>query len=208
MNPEIRKFKRTDRDEVRRIASSTASGYPRADLQLVSDLLTGYYVRYEPEHLLVAQVDDEVVGYLSGCFNTPSCSWIKGTRVIPKAIARAIFRGEVGWKEVRYLWSFLYVTMHGGLRNKPPKGYPAHFHINIAEGWRGKGIGSQLVEYFLGLLKESGIRGVHVRVRQSDRRAILFFKSFGFTRKNGYPIVVDGDNGFRTSRSIIYTKEL
>lgn len=208
MNPEIRKFKDTDRDAIRKIATSTVTGYPRSDLQLVADLLTNYYINYEPEHLLVAEAEGRVVGYLSGCFDGSYCRWIKSTRVIPKAIVKALVRGEVGWKEVRYLGSFIYVTMHGGLRNTPPTGYPAHFHINIAEGSRGKGLGTRLADEFLSMLKDSGVSGVHVRVRQNDRRASKFFRSLGFARENGYPILVAEEDKFRTSRSIIYTKKL
>lgn len=208
MNPEIRQFKDQDRDEVRQIATSTASGYPRTDLRLVADLLTDYYVTYEPEHLLVAGVEGSVVGYLSGCFNTSRCRWIKGTRVIPKAIVRALIRGEVGWAEVRYLGSFLYVSAHGGLRNAPPSGHPAHFHLNIAEGWRGKGLGTKLAEKFLDMITQNGINGVHVRVRKNDKRASRFFRSLGFSRENGYPILVAEQGKFRTSRSIIYTKKI
>lgn len=208
MNPEIRKFKDTDRDEIRKIATSTVTGYPRSDLQLVTDLLTNYYVNYEPNHLLVVEAEDRVVGYLSGCFNGSYCRWIKATRVIPKAIVKALVRGEVGWKELRYLGSFIYVTMHGGLRNAPPSSYPAHFHINIEEDWRGEGLGTKLANEFLSMLKESGVKGVHVRVRQNDRRASNFFRSLGFTREYGYPILVAEEDNFRTSRSIIYTKKI
>lgn len=208
MNPEIRKFKDTDRDEVRRIAISTASGYPRSDLQLVADLITDYYVSYEPEHLLVAEAEGGVVGYLSGCFNSARCRWVKGTRVIPRAIVKALARGEVGWRELRYLGSFIYVAAHGGWRSSPPEGYPAHFHINIAEKWRGEGIGTELAEEFLNTLRNNGIGGVHVRVRRNARRASQFFRSLGFKRENGYPVLVAGEGEFRTSRSIIYVKKL
>lgn len=204
----IRKFKSTDREQVRTIATSTATGYPRSDLQLVADLLTEYYVTYEPEHMLIAEVEGEVIGYLSGCFNSARCRWIKGTRVIPKATIKALFRSEVGWSEVRYLGSFVYVTAHGGLRSSPPSGYPAHFHVNIAEGWRGQGMGTELVKKFLSMLRNNGVTGVHVRVRRNARRASRFFRSLGFTRENGYPVLVAEENKFRTSRSIIYTKKI
>jgi len=204
----IRKFKSTDRERVRDIATSTVTGYPRSDLQLVADLLTEYYVTYEPEHTLIAEVDDEVVGYLSGCINSPRCRWIKGTRVIPKAIIKALVRGEVGWSEVRYLGSFIYVAAHGGLRSSPPAGYPAHFHVNVRENYRGLGLGTTLVERFFKVLRENGIPGVHVRLRRGDIKAVEFFKSFGFTRSAGYPIAVSGENGMGVSWSVIYVKKL
>jgi len=204
----IRKVKSTDRERVRKIAASTVTGYPRSDLQLVADLLTEYYVTYEPEHTLVAEKGEKVIGYLSGCFNSRRCRWIKGTRVIPKAIVKALFRREIGWGEVRYLGSFLYVAAHGGMRSSPPSGYPAHFHVNIAKGWRGEGIGTELVKKFLEMLRNDRVAGVHVRVRRNARRASEFFRSLGFTRENGYPVLVAEGDKFRTSRSIIYTKEI
>lgn len=208
VKPEIREFEDTDRDQIRKIATSTARGYPRTDLQLVADLLTAYYMTYEPEHLLVAQAEDGVVGYLSGCFNSSRCRWIKATRVIPRAILNALIRGEVGWAELKYLGSYIYVGTHGGMRNAPPPGYPAHFHINIKEGWRGQGLGTELAGKFLEILRKSGIRGVHVRVRRNDRRASRFFQSLGFSRENGYPILVAEGGTYRTSRSIIYKKKI
>ncbi len=208
MKKVIRKFKSEDREQVREIATSTVTGYPRSDLQLVADLLTEYYVRYEPEHLLVAETSAGVVGYLSGCFDSTRCRWVKGARVIPRAIVRALFRGEVGWREVRYLGSFLYVAAHGGLRSSPPSGYPAHFHVNISEGARGQGLGTELAEKFFALLRDEGVSGVHVRVRKNARRASSFFQSLGFERENGYPVILAEKNQFRTSRSIIYTKKI
>lgn len=208
MKSEIWKYEDTDKDEVRKIAISTATGYPRTDLQLVGDLLTDFYITYEPEHLLVAERKGRVIGYLSGCFDSARCRWVKTFRVIPKAIFKAFFRGEIGWREVRYMSSLAYVAMHGGTRNNPPDGYPAHFHINVAEGARGLGIGSKLVEKFLTMLKEADVSGVHVRVRQNDKRASDFFKKFGFSREYGYPTLLADGKEFRTSRSIIYTKDL
>ncbi len=204
----IRKFDSSDKERVREIAKSTATGYPRSDLQLVADLLTEYYVNYESEHMLVAEKEDKVVGYLSGCFDSARCRWIKSTRVIPKAIIKALIRGEVGRKELRYLGSFIYVAAKGGLRSSPPSGYPAHFHVNIAESARGQGLGTELAEKFFALLRNDGVPGVHVRVRRNARRASRFFQSLGFTRENGYPVLVAEGDKFRTSRSIIYTKEI
>lgn len=208
MEPVIRRFESSDREQVREIAKSTVTGYPRSDPELVADLLTEYYVKYEPEHLLVAETETGVVGYLSGCFNSARCRWVKGTKVIPRAIIRALVRGGIGWREVRYLGSFLYVAVHGGLRSSPPSGYPAHFHVNIAENARGQGLGTELAEKFFALLKDGGVPGVHVRVRRNARRASRFFRSLGFTRKNGYPVLVAEENKLRTSRSIIYTKKI
>lgn len=208
MKAEIREYQSSDKADVRRIARTTAEGYPNPDTEMVADLLTGYYVDYEPEHLLVVEKDREVVGYLAGCFNTDRCRWVKGTRIIPRTIFKALFRGEIGLRELRYLASFLYVAAHGGTRNSPPDGYPAHFHINLVQKARGEGVGTKLAKKYLRTLKEAGIGGVHVRVRQNEGRASNFFMSLGFSRQNGYPTLMFDDGEIQTSRSIIYTKDL
>lgn len=208
MNIKIRTYRDPDEKNIRDIATSTAKGFPRSNLQVVADLLTGYYLNYEPEHFLVSEVEGRVVGYLSGCFNTSRSRWIKATRVIPRAVLKALFRGEVGHPQIRYLGSFIYVTLRGGTSSSAPSGYPAHFHINVKDGWRGEGIGTKLAKRFLSTLKEAGIGGVHVRVRQDKGKAGGFFRSLGFSRDHAYPTLVAIEGEIHTSRSIIYTKEL
>ncbi|MFP4588911.1 MAG: N-acetyltransferase family protein [Candidatus Acetothermia bacterium] len=207
MKAKIRRFQNGDGEEIRNIAAATATGYPR-QTRLIGHLLTDYYLHYEPEHLLVAESQTEIVGYLCGCFDSQRCRRIKATKVIPAAVVSGVFRGDVGWKEIRYFCSFLYLSIRGVSRNSPPRRYPAHFHINLRRGWRGKGIGTRLARTFFSMLEEAGIRGVHVRVRQDDMKANQFFRSLGFSRENGYPILVHGKGKLRTSRSAIFTKNL
>ncbi len=208
LQPKIRNFKSGDRERIRNIATSTASGCYLSDRRLVADLLTDYYVKYEPEHLLVAEAGNEVAGYLLGCFDTSRCRRIKAGRVIPRAVTRSLLRGVIGVKEIKYLWLFTWLTVRGELNDSPPPGYPAHFHINLREGARGMRIGSALAGRFLAMLCDAGVKGVHVRVRRNDRRASNFFRNLGFSRKCGYATLLAGESGIRVSRTVIYTKKL
>lgn len=208
MNPRIRTYTEGDRDKLREIAISTSSGYPRSKPQLVADLLLNYYLNYEPDHFLVAESEDEIVGYLAGSFDTRSCRWIKGILVIPQVLWNAIWRGGIGFNEVRYLAYYLYSGIRGGFRASPPDGYSAHFHINVVKGWRGKGIGTELVNEFITMLSNAEKNGVHVRVRENGNQAGQFFESFGFSPTTAYPTVIVEAGDVRFSRSVMYTKRL
>ncbi|MFP3952526.1 MAG: GNAT family N-acetyltransferase [Candidatus Acetothermia bacterium] len=208
MKQNIRRYENGDRDGVRRIAVGTASGYPRSDPELIADLLSNYYVEHEPEHLLVAESNGVTTGYLFGCVQTRRCRLVKSLSVFPKAVIRGLLRRKIRWREIRYFASTAYVAVKGGLRSSPPRGYPSHFHVNVAREYRRKGIGTALVERFTEVLRENRVPGVHVRVRRNDLKAADFFKSFGFTRARAYPVVVAEEKGMRASWSVVYVKDL
>ena len=60
------------------------------------------------------------------------------------------------------------------------KEYPAHFHINIDTQLQGQGLGQQLLDRYLDLLKESHISGVHI-MTAADARTVSFYFRNGFT---------------------------
>lgn len=57
--------------------------------------------------------------------------------------------------------------------------YPAHLHINLAEGWRSKGIGKLLIDAFAEAARRAGAPGVHV-VTQRGVRNVGFYLANGF----------------------------
>ena len=208
MHVRIRKYQGTDREGIRAIAASTARGCHLSDLRLLADVLTDYYIFYEPEHILVAERESEILGYLLGCFNTMLCRRIKAGRVIPRAVLKALPRAKIGRREFKYLALSLSLSIQKKHNSNPPAEYPAHFHINVKKKARGMGIGAKLVGEFLMMLRKAGVKGVHVRVRENDRRAREFFKKFGFARQSGYPALIAEKEGIRTSRTVIYAKTL
>lgn len=40
--------------------------------------------------------------------------------------------------------------------------YPAHLHMNVEAAWRWRGVGTKLIEAFIGDLRGAGIPGVHL----------------------------------------------
>ncbi len=52
--------------------------------------------------------------------------------------------------------------------------------IAVKSSRRGRGIGRELLERFIELLREEGVRELFLEVRQSNTPAINLYKSFGF----------------------------
>ncbi len=57
--------------------------------------------------------------------------------------------------------------------------FPAHLHINVADGQRGGGIGRQLADSFFEHMRENGILTAHVRTATREPHQ-HFFESCGF----------------------------
>ena len=58
--------------------------------------------------------------------------------------------------------------------------YPAHLHINCHHESRGRGVGAQLIQHFLGHYQVEGIKGVHI-ITGSDARNRFFYRNLGFS---------------------------
>jgi GNAT superfamily N-acetyltransferase len=74
--------------------------------------------------------------------------------------------------------------------------FPAHLHINLAPGFRGRGIGARLVEVFASHAAGAGASGVHV-VTGVGNRNVRFYERCGFSPRatalwNGSTIVLLG----------------
>ena len=60
------------------------------------------------------------------------------------------------------------------------RSYPAHFHIDINEGFQGEGTGTRLMNTLLETLKNKNVRGVMLITGSGNDGAIRFYKRFGF----------------------------
>jgi len=58
--------------------------------------------------------------------------------------------------------------------------YPAHLHINLAPGFRSRGIGARLISAFAVRAAEAGALGMHV-VTAADARNVRFYARCGLT---------------------------
>jgi GNAT superfamily N-acetyltransferase len=181
----IRKFSKKDRKDVRRIASETAFwGSSRyeffEDDEILADLLTKYYTDYEPGYCFVATYKDSVVGYITGAENVSVMNRIFYFRIIPKLLLKSINRGLFFKKNTSKFLFHCLISLFNGEFSTPDfsSKYPATLHINIDRNFQNLGIGRELINKYLDLLKVERVRGVYFGT--TSEGAKIFFTKVGF----------------------------
>jgi len=207
----IRNYQASDRSAVREIACDTAdAGGPVErffhDRRIIADVLTRYYTDYEPGSLWVAECDGGVVGYLMGCLDTHRQQRVTRRRILPRVIVGAIARGVLLHAEAwRLLAAFAGTVILGGFPHAVDLiAYPAHFHINIREGFRGRGLGPQLVEAFRQQAGCAGVRGIHVVARGDNAGGRRFFEKMRFKLLGEKPLILPAGARFRRTSTVVY----
>jgi len=187
MDAFVRSYEHRDREAVRYICCET--GFMGEPMEVVfegrevfADLWSRYYTDYEPEHCWVAQVEGRVVGYMLGAINTRTQERVTSEKILP-AILRKIF--TTGCLRHAVTRKYFRLAARGFLRGefKTPdisKGYPAHLHTNILDGYRGIGLGKKLMRSWLDHLGSHGVSNVHLVTTTYNKQAVPFYKSIGF----------------------------
>lgn len=110
----------------------------------------GRYLTNDPDFAFLAlTASGKVAGYLVGAVEDPAAS--------------ARF-ADVG-----------YYAIFGELTKR----FPAHLHVNLAPEFRGRGLGRQLIDAFVGAVMQEGVKGVHV-VTSANARNVRFYNRNGF----------------------------
>jgi len=189
MDPEarIRKFETKDRAAVRQIAHDTALMGESAALffqgqEVISDAFSLYFTDYEPGSCFVAEVNGQVVGYLIGARKKICAEAVfNGQIALPlflKALKDGIF---LNIKNIIFILSCLRDLLINGIKTPDfSSKYPATFHLNIQNGFRGRDLGSGLIAAYLTYLRAEKIAGVHLAT-MSDQAA-KFFSACGFSQ--------------------------
>lgn len=184
----IRKYQAQDRQAIRKLCCDTAYfGDPCEeffpDRELLADLIMNYYTDYEPEHTWVAEYRDDIIGYLCAGISEARYNYLVTLKVLPFSFLKAFARRKI-WdirtsRLIKYnVRSFF--TKEVVLKKADCKKYSVHIHQNIKQGFRGKGIGSELVEAMLKEIKDkaSGIRFRALR----QKPGFFFFEKYGFKK--------------------------
>ncbi len=185
MNIVIRPYSRVDRSAIRHICCETGfQGNPVdplfSDRDVFADFFTRYYTDWEPESTWVAEVDHQVVGYLTCClryhYHAIAEKWIL-LCVVPK----------VGWRWATGQYNeasraFLKWCIFQGSQQTPPvPKEAAHFHFNILPEYRNEGVGIRLFKQFMKYIQEQRARRVYGQIQTfDDRRTLKVFEHFGF----------------------------
>lgn len=157
---------------VREICCRTANAGDPIDPSrwpLFAELWIGPYQRLVPAWTYVAEVEGRVVGYLTGCPDTPAFRRARRFRVTLPLLARIAAR--------RYAWNadarrFIRLALRlergaehrlgGTIRLSLGLEYPAHLHMNVDAGHRRQGIGGALIERYAAELRAAGVSGIHL----------------------------------------------
>jgi len=214
----IRDYDRArDREYIRALAVETADAGRHAQniwhfTDVVADVLTGYYIDFEPESIRVAEVDGKFAGYVLGSVKPRRHRLLSALSVIPKAVFKAIKAGALWRKDSWLLLRTLSKSLgfSASVRKQISEYYPAHLHINVHPKFRGRGVGSWLIRTFESYVRSSGLKGVHARVRGDNEQGRRFFERAGYTLlQESKPITIwYRDGRLKQTRLAIYGKRL
>ena len=127
-----------------------------------------YYLEFEPQHCLLS-VDDEkhVVGCILCAVDYDAYERDFSARFLPAAAAMSV---------KRYVDAKLGLIPYAMFRGL----YKAHFSLYVQSAWSGLGIGSDLTDAVLALLKREGVDGAVTLCEAENEDAVAFFKQKGF----------------------------
>jgi ribosomal protein S18 acetylase RimI-like enzyme len=182
----IRPYQPGDRDALLHIGAETAFfGAPvehtMEDRRIFMDAFYACYTDFESQHAWVACDGNQVVGFLTGAFDSRRHTRLMRQKILPSVLWKFL-RGHyhLGPKT----WRYSRGVMTAFLQNEfPPVDldrFPAHLHINILPAWRGQGLGRKLIHTYQAQLIDRSIQGVHLETTNLNEAACHLYESTGF----------------------------
>lgn len=211
----IRSYKLSDRARIRYICCEVANRGARIDdyfpdEEITADLLTYYYTEYEPESILVAEVDGVVIGYLTGCTDNRKYGLVFFWLILPLLLLKGVVRGTFINKKQQMMlgvmaknWRRLAV-----LRKTSFNSHLGHFHIGILKEYRGKRFGKALIEEFLHYAKLNHVETIIASVHSRNVIACQFFDHLDFRINSTYPMIGINKGQEESYHAIEYVKNL
>ena len=208
----VRLYTPADRPAIRRLCWETGDrGRPLeevfSDRETVADLLTRYYTDEDSTATWVAESQGGVVGYLTGCLDDVRYRQAMLRRILPHTVGWAIRRGALGRLQTWRLLCAIALTWRRGGFDRPPlvhDQYPAHLHLNLQDGFRGRQIGQRLLESFLAQARRERVAGMHAAVRSTNHRACRFFERSKFAVLSRHPSAMLGAAAGGDDETILY----
>ena len=196
----IRRYRASDREAVRRLVVDCAD--PRvvptcldSNQRLVTDVLTKYYVDFEPEACWVADDPSSgVVGYLLGCLSTARRCRVMASRIVPSILLRAVLTGAAFSCPVGRVARAALRTWRSvhTVKSRATLAYPAHLHIGVHEDHRRRGLARELVLRFIEHVRTDGIPGIHASVVGANLPACALLRNVGFDVLSQYDVIFPG----------------
>jgi ribosomal protein S18 acetylase RimI-like enzyme len=211
---QIRPYECRDREAVRTICCDTADGggpvdnfFP--DREVFGDVLTAYYTDIEPESSWVAETENGVVGYVTGCLDTRKFIRAMVFHILPRVALKAIRRHTLRMPRAKrfFLSNFGLWLRYSSEKTVDYHNYPSHLHVNLKPGFRAQGMGGELVLRFLEQAKVRGSCGVHANVREDNDRARKFFERLGFVALGQRAVMKDQNVPEKVVHAVQYGKK-
>ncbi|MBF0490422.1 MAG: GNAT family N-acetyltransferase [Candidatus Omnitrophica bacterium] len=211
----IRPFNKTDRAALRQICCDVADRGEKIenffpDREFAADLLTSYYLDYEPDSTFVADVDGAVVGYINGCLDNRRYGLAVMFLIIPKLIIKGLVRGVFFRREFLLIfksmlknWRRVFVW-----RKQSFHSHQGHLHIGVAKGFRTQSIGQKLVRALLDYARQNNIHELAASVHDGNTAACRFFEQLGFVARDQYPMMMAYGDSFKEYHSVSYVKSI
>lgn len=168
----IRPYDVKDRDRVQALCLTNAGcAEASADMQqYILNMYCNYYIDCEPENCFVAVDDyDNAIGYIICAQNCDYYEKRFAEDYLPAML-------ELGLKY--YVDAKLDIISHTMFKND----YAAHLHIDILDGYRGQGIGTELIDTLKNHLRSKGLRSVMLVVGADNEGGIRFYERNGFEK--------------------------
>jgi GNAT superfamily N-acetyltransferase len=151
---------------------------------LFAEWWIGPYQRVRPDWTYVVDEGGRVVGYLTGCPDTPAFRQACRTAWALPLLLR-LARGEFGWSPDARRVARRALGLDRGVERRLARrlpvpldaAYPAHLHMNVAADRRRQGLGGALMDRYLADLRRRGVTGVHLFC---GREPLLFYRRRGF----------------------------
>ncbi len=182
-NQVIRPYRRADRADLYDVCLRTAdSGQDAttmyADPELVGDVFAVSYAYLEPDFTFVLDDGERVTGYIVGTPDTARFALAMREKWLPLVAAK---HPEPAGPPATRDEEMAYLLHHPENMVRPELAdYPAHLHIDLLPGSQRSGHGRQLINTFLGALRDAGVPRVHLSMHSNNVAARAFYDRLGF----------------------------
>ena len=164
----IRPYEESDYRRVQKVCIEADNYFPQKKTDELLILYCNYYIEQEPEHSFVLSgAGSTAVGYL-----LLSPDWGRYCETYRREYMPRLRRVSL----FQYLLKKRDLYGNVDLR----AAYPAHLHIDISEGYRGKGSGAAMMEVGMQHLRKQGCPGVMLGVGADNAGGIRFYERLGF----------------------------
>ncbi len=185
----IRSYKNKDKKIIRKICANTGFlGNPIdqifSDRELFADIITGYYLKKEPDHTFVAEANGKIIGYLTGSINRFAYLELALNGIMPlfKTVYRQLIGTYKNHPQNKEFLRWLFIRAPFEMPRHPTNAVHAHF--NLKKGYRSQGIGTKLIQTMLKTLaselQKRKITTLYGEVFACSKKPEEYFREAGF----------------------------